>query len=198
MAVCRFGPSDLLGDAAGEKAPLLLEPQQHCLSWTRASQQTLQQRAADATFHKAADAGLQAAHKVRPVPDACRHVMAAHVPPWDVCPSRLQHKKHLLWQRLSIADTDCHAACGTDSSYQMLLTNYAMPCLVPCAMQAYSPYTHCPAAIAFILRTGQVAAGCYLESAAHNPGLAPLQSAVVSGIMSGCLQSYDQVRAVAL
>jgi hypothetical protein len=75
MAVCRFGPSDLLGDAAGGKAPLLLEPQQHCLSWMPASQQTLQQRAADAVFHKAADAGLQAAYKVRPVPDACRLVM---------------------------------------------------------------------------------------------------------------------------
>jgi cytidine deaminase len=73
-----------------------------------------------------------------------------------------------------------------------------MPCLVSCAMQAYSPYTHCPSGVAFILRTGQVVAGCYLESAAHNPGLAPLQSAVVSGIIAGCLQSYDQVRALAM
>lgn len=42
-------------------------------------------------------------------------------------------------------------------------------------------------------KSGQVVVGCYLESAAHNPGVAPLQSAVVSGIIAGCLPSYDQV-----
>lgn len=66
-------------------------------------------------------------------------------------------------------------------------------CLLP-HLQSYSPYTHCPAGVALISKPGQVAAGCYLESAAHNPGVAPLQSAVVSGIIAGCLPSYDQVK----
>lgn len=40
--------------------------------------------------------------------------------------------------------------------------------------------------------------GAYLESAAHNPGVAPLQAAVVSGIINGVLPSYDQVQQVVL
>lgn len=65
--------------------------------------------------------------------------------------------------------------------------------LLPSVLQSYSPYTHCPAAAALITRSGLVAAGCYLESAAHNPGVAPLQSAVVGGIIAGALPSYDMV-----
>lgn len=61
---CRFGPLDLLGDA-GDRVPLLLEPQQHTLSWNSSSTDILQQRAADAVFVKAAEAALAAAHKVR-------------------------------------------------------------------------------------------------------------------------------------
>jgi cytidine deaminase len=60
--------------------------------------------------------------------------------------------------------------------------------------QSYSPYTHCPAGVALVTADGRVAAGCYLESAAHNPGVAPLQAAVVAGIITGWLESYDQVR----
>jgi cytidine deaminase len=47
--------------------------------------------------------------------------------------------------------------------------------------------------VAFITSSGQVPAGGYIESAAHNPGLPPLQAAVVAGIVGGCLPSYDQV-----
>lgn len=61
---CRFGPLDLLGDAEGARVPLLLERQQHSLCWTGSSKQVLQQRATDAAFQEAADAGLKAAHKV--------------------------------------------------------------------------------------------------------------------------------------
>lgn len=61
---CRFGPLDLLGDPQGqERVPLLLEPQQHSLSWSSCSRDVLQQRAADGTFVEAAEAALRAAHK---------------------------------------------------------------------------------------------------------------------------------------
>jgi hypothetical protein len=62
-----------------------------------------------------------------------------------------------------------------------------------CSLQSYSPYTHCPSGVALVTSSGQVAAGGYIESAAHNPGLPPLQTAVVGGIVGGCLPTYDQV-----
>lgn len=61
---CRFGPSDLLGETQGARVPLLLEPQQHRLAWSSSSLEALQQRAADTVFQQAAQAALQAAHKV--------------------------------------------------------------------------------------------------------------------------------------
>lgn len=79
------------------------------------------------------------------------------------------------------------AACFLLPAY--LLT----PPDVCCRHQSYAPYTKCPAGVSLITKSGQVVSGNYLESAAHNPGVAPLQSAVVSGIIAGCLDTYDQV-----
>lgn len=61
------------------------------------------------------------------------------------------------------------------------------------SLQSYSPYTHCPSGVAIINRNGQVAAGGYIESAAHNPGLPPLQSAIAAAIIQGKLESYQAV-----
>jgi hypothetical protein len=67
---CRFGPLDLLEDPS---APLLLEQQQHSLSWTSDAQAVLQQRADDSVFTQAAEAALRAAQAVRIPCPLCTH-----------------------------------------------------------------------------------------------------------------------------
>lgn len=65
------------------------------------------------------------------------------------------------------------------------------------ALQAYSPYTHCPAGMALVTAAGEVHWGPYLESAAFNPSLGPLQSALTAAVRAG-LPSYDQVGQLSL
>lgn len=63
----RFGPLDLLEDPT---APLLLEQQQHHLTWSSRAQAVLQGRAGHAAFQQAASAALSAAQLVRTAPYA--------------------------------------------------------------------------------------------------------------------------------
>jgi hypothetical protein len=58
---CRFGPLDLIEDPS---APLLLEQQQHSLTWTADAQALLQQHTGEQGFQQAAEAALQAAQAV--------------------------------------------------------------------------------------------------------------------------------------
>ena len=60
-------------------------------------------------------------------------------------------------------------------------------------VQSYSPYTHCPSGVALVLHDGQVVAGSYVENAAHNPGLAPFQAAIVAAVRAG-IADYTKVR----
>ena len=60
------------------------------------------------------------------------------------------------------------------------------------AAQCYCPYTQCAAGVAIVTSDGRVFSGGYVESAAYNPGLPPLQAAVVDAIVGG-MPSYDQV-----
>jgi hypothetical protein len=73
---CRFGPLDLLEDPS---APLLLEQQQHSLSWTSDAQAVLQQRAGDSVFTQAAEAALRAAQAVCILCTLRSHAMPGHV-----------------------------------------------------------------------------------------------------------------------
>ncbi|KAI8466838.1 MAG: cytidine and deoxycytidylate deaminase zinc-binding region-domain-containing protein [Monoraphidium minutum] len=63
------------------------------------------------------------------------------------------------------------------------------------AKRSYSPYTRCPAGVALVARGGRVFSGGYTENAAHNPGLAPLQAAVVGAIIGG-LGPYSEIEEV--
>lgn len=62
------------------------------------------------------------------------------------------------------------------------------------ARGAYAPYTRCPSGVALVTSDGRVFAGSYAENAAHNPGLAPAQAAVVGAIVGG-LGGYEEVGA---
>jgi cytidine deaminase len=58
--------------------------------------------------------------------------------------------------------------------------------------QAYAPYTRCPAGAAVCDMHGGIHRGAYIESAAFNPGLPPLQAAVAAAVRSG-LADYEEV-----
>lgn len=51
--------------------------------------------------------------------------------------------------------------------------------------RSYAPYTGAEAGIALRLRSGTIVDGSYAESAAHNPGLAPLAMALSRRVMEG-------------
>jgi cytidine deaminase len=51
------------------------------------------------------------------------------------------------------------------------------------AERSYAPYSQSPSGCAIEMRSGLIVSGSYLENAAFNPSLAPLQSALVSVVM---------------
>jgi cytidine deaminase len=53
------------------------------------------------------------------------------------------------------------------------------------AGKSYAPYTKALSGVAVISTTGVMYQGSYIESAAYNPSLSPLQSALVGMIMAG-------------
>ncbi|QFI37333.1 cytidine deaminase [Moritella marina ATCC 15381] len=61
--------------------------------------------------------------------------------------------------------------------------------LVQAALQAantsYAPYSHCHAGIALETTTGKVITGRYIENAAFNPSLSPLQSVLINLNLAG-------------
>ena len=59
-------------------------------------------------------------------------------------------------------------------------------------LQAYAPYTRCAAGAAVCDMHGGIHRGAYIESAAFNPGLPPLQAAIAAAVRSG-LADYEEV-----
>jgi hypothetical protein len=60
------------------------------------------------------------------------------------------------------------------------------------AQQSYAPYSRCPAGLAIVTAKGGVYSGPYLESAAYNPSLPPLQTAIVDAVIDG-MPAYAEV-----
>lgn len=67
--------------------------------------------------------------------------------------------------------------------------------VVEAANISYAPYTKAYAGAAVEMNNGEVYGGCYIENAAYNPSLKPLQCAVISLIMNGG-ELQDMKRAV--
>ncbi|DBB08789.1 hypothetical protein WJX82_003795 [Trebouxia sp. C0006] len=65
------------------------------------------------------------------------------------------------------------------------------------AIQSYAPYSHCPSGLAIATAGGAVYSGPYLESAAFNPSLGPLQAAVIDAVTDG-IAYYTEVQEVVL
>jgi cytidine deaminase len=62
--------------------------------------------------------------------------------------------------------------------------------------KSYAPYSKCPAGAAIVTEEG-VYAGGYIESAAYNPSMLPLQSAIIDAVIDG-MPCYSEVRAALL
>lgn len=64
------------------------------------------------------------------------------------------------------------------------------------ARKSYAPYTRARSGVAIGTRSGGIYRGSYIENAAYNPSLPPLQAALVSVIFAG--ESYPEISAVVL
>lgn len=62
---------------------------------------------------------------------------------------------------------------------------------------AHAPYSGCPSGVALLDSEGRVFVGSYVESAAYNPSLAPLQAALVAYV-AGAGREYGAILAGAL
>lgn len=65
------------------------------------------------------------------------------------------------------------------------------------ARKSYSPYSRCPAGAAIVTDAGTVHSGGYIESAAYNPSMPPLQTAIIDAVIDG-MPCYTGVRDVVL
>ncbi|KAL4430922.1 hypothetical protein ABPG75_006178 [Micractinium tetrahymenae] len=68
------------------------------------------------------------------------------------------------------------------------------------AVGSYAPYSRCPAGAAIVTAEGDVYSGGYVESAAYNPSLPPLQTAIVVAVIDGmpCYTAAHEVVLVEL
>ena len=53
------------------------------------------------------------------------------------------------------------------------------------AQRSYAPYSGAAAGVALLFEDGRIAAGSYLESAAFNPSMPPMQAALITAIAEG-------------
>lgn len=74
----------------------------------------------------------------------------------------------------------------------------AVEAAVAAANRAHVPYTRCPVGAAVVTRLGGVYAGGCIESAAYNPTMPPLQSALIAAIAAGGLPSLADIQQVVL
>jgi cytidine deaminase len=79
---------------------------------------------------------------------------------------------------------------------RMDLVEAANEALKEC-MNAYSPYSKCPSGAAIVTHEGGIYSGGYIESAAYNPSMVPLQTAIVDAVIDG-MPSYSTLKAALL
>ncbi|KAG7023653.1 Cytidine deaminase 1, partial [Cucurbita argyrosperma subsp. argyrosperma] len=65
------------------------------------------------------------------------------------------------------------------------------------ANMSHAPYSRCPSGVALIDTDGQIYKGSYMESAAYNPSMGPVQTAIVSYVAGGG-GGYERIVAAVL
>ncbi|KAI5585277.1 hypothetical protein POPTR_006G150600v4 [Populus trichocarpa] len=66
------------------------------------------------------------------------------------------------------------------------------------ANKSHAPFTNCPSGVALMDCEGKVYRGSYMESAAYNPSIGPVQAALVAYVMGGRGGGYDRIVAAVL
>ena len=64
------------------------------------------------------------------------------------------------------------------------------------ARKSYAPYTKAYSGVAIAMRSGRMFKGCYIENAAYNPSLPPLQTALAALVLAG--EEYSGIADVVL
>lgn len=84
-----------------------------------------------------------------------------------------------------LVNTGCNGVCACDQDslkYEAL----------EAANKSHAPYSGCPSGVALIDSEGRVYRGSYMESAAYNPSLGPVQAALVAYIAGGG-DGYEEI-----
>lgn len=66
------------------------------------------------------------------------------------------------------------------------------------ANESHAPYSRCPSGVALMDADGRIYKGSYMESAAYNPSMGPVQSAVVAYVAGGGGGGYEKIVAAVL
>jgi len=82
--------------------------------------------------------------------------------------------------------------CSSPSNQLSLLTSKALEA----AISSYAPYTTSKSGVAIQTQNGKIYMGSYLENAAYNPSLSPLQSALIALVADIC--DYSEIVEVVL
>ncbi|KAF8400982.1 hypothetical protein HHK36_014285 [Tetracentron sinense] len=61
------------------------------------------------------------------------------------------------------------------------------------ANKSHAPYSGCPSGVALMDSKGKIYRGSYVESAAYNPSLGPVQAAMVAYVASGGGDGYEKI-----
>ncbi|CAA7022269.1 unnamed protein product [Microthlaspi erraticum] len=88
---------------------------------------------------------------------------------------------------LTISDPDSISNGNTDITSELKRTALAA------ANRSYSPYSSCQSGVALVDCDGKVYRGWYMESAAYNPSLGPVQAALVDYIANGGGGGYERI-----
>ncbi|CAL9223635.1 unnamed protein product [Arabidopsis halleri] len=92
------------------------------------------------------------------------------------------HDNHL---KISDLDSICNGI--TDSSADLKQTALAA------ANRSYAPYSLCPSGVSLVDCDGKVYRGWYMESAAYNPSMGPIQAALVDYVANGGGGGYERI-----
>ncbi|KAI3934263.1 hypothetical protein MKW98_009244 [Papaver atlanticum] len=78
---------------------------------------------------------------------------------------------------------------GEDEEVWIQLKN----CALEAANKCHAPYSGCPSGVALMDSAGKVYKGSYTESAAYNPSLGPVQSALIAYVSGGSSGGYEKI-----
>lgn len=101
--------------------------------------------------------------------------------PFAFTPDQLQEGPHVRYMLSTSPDAPLELEQGDQDDGDDALVRAALDA----AKKSYCPYSRCESGVALRLDCGIIVAGAYLESAAYNPSLPPLQVALVRAIVAG-------------